>query len=47
MMHHHKYRLEELNNMMPYERQIYVSMLIEAVKDENERVRKQNAQFKK
>ena len=46
MMHHHKYRLEELNNMMPYERQIYVSLLIEEVKKENERVRKQNNQLK-
>ena len=36
-MQHHKYRLEELGNMMPWERQIYVQMLIEHLKEEKER----------
>lgn len=40
MMQHHQYRLEELDNMIPWEREIYVSMLIEHVKEENERAKK-------
>ena len=35
-MQHHKYRLEELGNMMPWEREIYVQMLIEHLKEEIE-----------
>ena len=46
MMQHHKYRLEELNNMIPWERQIYVSLLIEHIKEENERINKQNSKYK-
>jgi hypothetical protein len=42
MMQHHKYSLTELNEMMPVEREIYVSLLIEHVKEENERAKKKN-----
>ena len=34
MMQHHNYSLTELDNMIPWERQIYVSMLIEYIKEE-------------
>jgi len=27
LMHHHKYSLTELENMMPFERDVYVAML--------------------
>ena len=37
MMQHHKYSLTELENMMPWEREIYVQMLIEHLKEEKER----------
>lgn len=43
MMQHHKYSLTELDNMLPWERQIYVAMLIDFIKEENERIKKQNA----
>jgi len=36
-MQHHKYSLTELENMIPWEREVYVSMLIEYIKEENER----------
>ena len=36
-MQHHKYSLEELDNMMPWEREIYVDMLITHIKEENEK----------
>jgi hypothetical protein len=44
-MHHHRYNLSELENMMPWEREIYVSLLIDHVKKENEKLQilKQNA----
>ena len=37
MIQHHKYSLTELENMMPWEKQIYVSMLINHIEEENER----------
>ena len=46
-MQHHKYSLTELENMMPWEREIYVGLLSEWVKEENERIEKENAKMKK
>jgi hypothetical protein len=42
MMQHHKYSLTELNEMLPWEREIYVSLLIEHIKEENEKAKKRN-----
>ena len=42
-MQHHKYSLSDIENMMPWEREIYVDMLITYIKEENEK-RKQEAQ---
>ena len=44
-MHHHKYSLTEIESMLPWEREVYVSMLVEYIKNENERLKilKQNA----
>tara|TARA_B100000519_G_scaffold194846_1_gene199168 strand:- start:98 stop:241 length:144 start_codon:yes stop_codon:yes gene_type:complete len=42
MMQHHKYSLTELDEMMPWEREIYVSLLMEHIKKENERIEKEN-----
>jgi predicted DNA-binding ribbon-helix-helix protein len=36
-MQHHKYSLTELDEMLPWEREIYVAMLVEHIKEENER----------
>ena len=38
LMQHHNYSLTELENMMPWEREVYVTMLIEYIKEENERL---------
>ena len=46
MMQHHKYSLTELENMMPWEREIYIGLLTEYVKEENERIEKENAKMK-
>jgi hypothetical protein len=36
-MQHHKYTLADLENMLPWEREIYVDMLISYIKEENEK----------
>ena len=41
MVQHHKYSLTELENMMPWEREIYLGLLEQHVKDENERTKKE------
>lgn len=41
MMQHHNYSLSELDDMMPWEREIYVAMLHQHIKDENERIKEQ------
>ena len=46
MMQHHKYSLTELENMMPWEREIYIGLLTEYVKEENERIERENAKQK-
>ena len=46
LMQHHKYSLTELENMMPWEREIYVGLLEKYIKEENERIEKQNAEAK-
>jgi len=38
-MQHHKYSLSELENMMPWEREIYVNLLIQWIEKENERIK--------
>jgi len=43
MIQHHKWSLTELDNMLPYERQIYVMLLQTWIKEENDRVKEQNA----
>ena len=45
-MQHHKYSLTELENMMPWEREIYMCLLAQWVKEENERIEKENAKMK-
>ena len=36
-MQHHKYSLYELENMLPWERDIYVSLLLNYLEEEKER----------
>jgi hypothetical protein len=42
MMQHHGYSLTELDNMMPWEREIYVSLLQDHIEKENERMKEFN-----
>lgn len=46
-MQEHKYSLEEIENMIPWERTVYVGMLIEHIKEVNEKIKRQQKQRKK
>lgn len=37
MAQHHKYTISELENLIPFERDIYVEMLLSYLKEEQER----------
>jgi len=41
MMQHHGYSLTELDNMVPWEREIYTTLLQEHIKEENEQLKQQ------
>ena len=45
MMQHHGYNLTELENMLPWEREIYVALLQKFIKEEKERNEKFKAKF--
>ncbi len=42
MMQHHNYSLSLLDNMMPWEREIYVALLMKHIAEENQRMEKAN-----
>ena len=46
MIQHHNWSLTELENMMPWEREIYVGLLAEHIKEENERIEQENRKSK-
>lgn len=37
-MQYHKYSLTELENMLPFEREIYVAMLVQYLEEEKQRI---------
>ena len=41
MIQHHNWSMSELENMLPWERDIYVSLLINHIKEENKRKEQQ------
>ena len=46
LMQHHKYSLTELENMIPWERDIYVAMLIQYLEEENQRLKERQKAIK-
>lgn len=40
-MQHHKYSLSELDNMLPWERNIYIDLLVKYLEEEKERIKLQ------
>ena len=45
-MQHHKYTLADLENMLPWEREIYVDLLVSYIKEENEKEQRRRQQGK-
>jgi hypothetical protein len=41
LMQHHKYSLTDLEMMMPWERTIYITMLMRHIEEENEKIKQQ------
>jgi len=39
LMQHHKYSLRELEEMLPWEREVYLNMLLQHIEEENMRMR--------
>ncbi len=42
MMQHHKYSLSDIENMIPWEREVYMTLLVKHIAEENERIKRQN-----
>ena len=45
LMQHHKYSLTEIENMMPWERDIYLGLLNQYIEEENLKARQQQADY--
>jgi hypothetical protein len=41
-MQHHKYSLTEIENMMPWERDTYVALLISSINEDNDKRKQKN-----
>ena len=44
-MQHHKYSLTEIENMMPWERDIYLGLLNKYIEEENLKVQQQQPNY--
>lgn len=42
LMQHHQYSLSELENMIPWEREVFIKMLADWIEKENERYKQQS-----
>ena len=43
-MQYHKYSLGDLEEMLPWEREIYVDLLVQHIREENEKIREKQKQ---
>ena len=41
LMQHHKYNLSDIEQMVPWEKTIYVTMLVNYIEEENEKLQQQ------
>ncbi len=46
MIQHHKWSLSDIENMVPFERQVYVLLLQQWLMEENKRIADQNRKMK-
>lgn len=47
LMQHHKYSLSDVEGMLPWEKSVYVNMLIQHIEEENEKIKQLNASKKR
>jgi hypothetical protein len=45
-MQHHNYSLGDLEDMMPWEREIYVGLLMEFIEEENKRMEQEERRMR-
>ena len=43
LVQHHKYSLAEIESMMPWEREVYIQLLLNHLEEEKERYRRQQS----
>jgi len=41
LMQHHKYNLSDIDDMIPWEKSVYVNMLLKYIEEENEKLQQQ------
>lgn len=41
LMQYHKYKIDDLENMIPFEREVYINMLIQFLEEEKQRLQQQ------
>ena len=46
-MQHHKWSITEIENMMPWERDVYVQLLMNWLQEESDRVERENNELKR
>ena len=42
MMQNYQYSLSDIENLIPWEKTVYVSLLVKHIAEENERIKRQN-----
>ena len=47
LMQHHKYSLAELDNMMPWEREIYIKLLLQHLEEEKLKAKERESRMKR
>tara|TARA_B100000427_G_scaffold327411_1_gene338091 strand:+ start:1478 stop:1612 length:135 start_codon:yes stop_codon:yes gene_type:complete len=40
-MHHHKWNIEYIDNLMPWEKEVYITMLVNFLEEEAKRMKEQ------
>lgn len=46
-MQHHKYNLHDIEHMLPWEKSVYVTMLVNFIKEENEKLQQEKISNKR
>ena len=46
LVQHHKYSITEIENLIPWEREIFVGLLVKYLKEENEAMENENRRSK-